>query len=101
MAVCIWLIHHHKDLWDNPEGFDPDRFVGKAEAERHRAAFIPFAAGPHKCIGMPLAMMEAKIILAMVLQRFRLDLPPGAQAEPHPRATLRPKASVMMRLVPR
>jgi len=101
VAVCIWLIHHHKDLWDNPEGFDPDRFVGKAEAERHRAAFIPFAAGPHKCIGMPLAMMEAKIILAMVLQRFRLDLPPGAQAEPHPRATLRPKASVMMRLVPR
>lgn len=101
VVVAIWLVHHHPAIWNNPEGFDPDRFLPDAIAARDRYAFLPFAAGPHKCIGKPLAMMEAKIILAMVLQRFRLDVPAGAMAEPHPRATLRPKRPIAVRLVPR
>lgn len=56
-------------------------------------AYIPFGAGQRNCIGAGFAMMEAVLVMAAVLQRFRLVPLPGAgMAEAEPRITLRPKA---------
>ena len=67
-------------------------------AERPRFAYIPFGGGPRICIGAGFAMTEALIILAMLGQRYRLRLAPGAAVEPVGLITLRPRNGLPMRL---
>ncbi|MBX3001002.1 MAG: cytochrome P450 [Caldilineaceae bacterium] len=68
MLINIYGIHHHRDDWQHPERFDPDRW---SRDEIDRLAFLAFGAGPRKCIGEPLARLEMALITACVLQRFR------------------------------
>ncbi len=97
-----WITHRHPGVWPNPEGFDPERFLDeKACAERPRFAYFPFGGGARQCIGNTFALMEAEIILATVLQRFRLDLLPGARIVPEPLMTLRPKGGLLMTVMAR
>ena len=93
-----WVTHRDPSVWDNPEGFDPDRFDKDKVASRHRMAYFPFAAGPHKCIGMALSLLEMRLIVPMVLQRYRLDLEPGFVPIYDPQVTLRSKNGMRMRL---
>lgn len=87
-------------LWEEPEKFDPDRFTVERSAGRPRFAYFPFGGGPRLCIGNEFAMMEAQLILAMVVQRYRLLAVPGHVVEPEVRVTLRPRTGVMMTLCP-
>ncbi|KQK06320.1 hypothetical protein BRADI_2g25710v3, partial [Brachypodium distachyon] len=69
-------IHHDADIWGaNVEEFDPSRF---ADGKSYQlGAYFPFGIGPTICVGQNLAMVEAKLILAMVLQRFKFDVSPN------------------------
>ena len=58
VILSPWVTHRLASVWDNPEGFDPERFLPERKAARHSNAFFPFAFGPHKCVGAALAMME-------------------------------------------
>ena len=102
IAIPIYALHRHHELWCEPERFDPDRFAPENSAGRHRFAFMPFGGGPHVCIGTGFAMQEALAILAVLLQRFRVRLCPGA---PRPTAvmkvTLRPSTDPLVRAEPR
>ena len=62
--------------------------------------YIPFGAGPRTCLGAPFAMLELQTVLAMVVQRFRLDLIPHQRVEMTVRTTLQPKYGLRMRPVP-
>ena len=93
-----FLTHRDARFWDNPEGFDPDRFTPEAVAKRHKFAYFPFAAGPRMCIGSAFAMMEMQLVLAMVVQKFRVDLIAGQVVIPEPRVTLRPKNGLFVTL---
>jgi cytochrome P450 len=96
--VSPWVTHRHPGLWDNPEGFDPERFAPGADEARPRYAYFPFGGGPHLCIGNSFAMMEATLVLATVAQRFHMDLVPGHPVEPEPMITIRPRHGVMVSL---
>ena len=91
-----YVTHRREDLWENPEGFDPDRFAPGTGDDRPRFAYFPFGGGPRLCIGQNFALMEATLIVAMVMQRYRLDLVPGHTVDPNPRGTLRPRPGVWM-----
>ncbi|MCS6843546.1 MAG: cytochrome P450 [Caldilineales bacterium] len=97
--INIYVLHHNPRYWEEPERFWPDRFDEAHSEGRHRFAFIPFSAGPRKCIGDQFAMTEGLLILATVVQRLALDLAPGHRVEPHPLITLTPKYG--MRMIPR
>ena len=101
VGVCTWTLHRRPSLWPNPEAFDPERFTPERVAARPRYAYVPFAAGPRTCIGNAFAMMEAKLLLASIVQRYRLELVPGQTITPDPGVTLRPKGAVKMRLIRR
>lgn len=99
--VSPYVTHRHPELWESPEGFDPDRFTPEREAARPKFAFFPFGGGPRVCIGNSFAMMEAQLLLATLAQRYRLELVPGRRVEPEPLVTLRPRGGLPMRLVER
>jgi cytochrome P450 len=68
---CIYLAHRRKEVFSNPEEFNPDRFL-----ERHYSPyeFLPFGGGVRRCIGMAFAQFEMKLVLSTILSRFDLAL---------------------------
>ena len=92
----LYTIHHHPDVWENPEEFIPERFEPEEEANRHQFAWIPFGAGPRMCIGRDFAIMEAQLILAMIVQRYNISAVPGHVATSDFLSTLKPKNGVMV-----
>lgn len=69
--IHVYAMHHNADVYSDPERFDPDRFSPEEEQKRSRFAWLPFSTGPRSCIGMAFALQEAKVVLAMLLHRFK------------------------------
>jgi cytochrome P450 len=98
LILTQYITHRHPAFWENPEGFDPDRFAPERTAARPRYAYFPFLGGPHQCIGNDFAMMELVLVLAMVVQSFHLELVPGCTPGLDTTFTLRPRGGVWMTL---
>ncbi|MGP4029987.1 cytochrome P450 [Actinomadura sp. 3N407] len=96
IAVPPYLLHRNTDIWPNPEGFQPERFMG--EQQRHRYAYLPFGGGRRICVGAGFAMLEAILVLATVSRTHRLDLAPGVPVRGRAEITLRPAGPVPMRV---
>ena len=96
VAISPYVLHRRRGLWDNPDAFDPGRFLGERRERIDRFAYIPFGAGPRVCIGMAFATQEAIVILAYVLRAFRFELVEGHQVMPQQRVTLRPRGGMKM-----
>ncbi len=96
-----WVVQRDPAYWDDPERFDPDRFAPERAAGRPRYAYFPFGGGPRRCIGEAFALAEIPIVLASVMQRFRVRLAPGRRVEARPLFTLRPHGGIWVTLAPR
>ncbi|TNE86931.1 MAG: cytochrome P450 [Deltaproteobacteria bacterium] len=96
-----YATHRSPQYWENPEGFDPDRFLPERSEGRPKQAYFPFSAGSRKCIGDRFAIMEAMSVLAVLLQKYRVEAIPGEAPVLDPSVTLRPKHGLRMRVVPR
>ena len=102
IAVCPYALHRNPAYWENPDAFDPDRFLPERSEARSRFAYLPFGDGPRICIGKTFAMMETKIILAMMVARLPIcNWPARIGSKLDPRITLRPKNGMPMTLTPR
>jgi cytochrome P450 len=101
IAICPYVLHRNPAYWDDPDAFDPDRFLPERSNDRSRFAYLPFGDGPRICIGKNFAMMEAKIVLAMLASRFRIRLATDHHVDIDPRITLRPRNGMPMTLTPR
>ncbi|MEU3553405.1 cytochrome P450 [Streptomyces fragilis] len=99
VAYSAYLVHHRRDLYDDPEAFDPDRWdPGRPQPPRH--ALIPFAAGARRCIGDAFATTEATLALATITARWRLAHLTVRRTRPALAMTLRPR-DLRMRARPR
>ncbi|GAC1650172.1 MAG: hypothetical protein NVS4B8_24200 [Herpetosiphon sp.] len=88
-----YITHRLPDIYPDPQRFRPARWDTLTVSPY---AYVPFGAGPRMCIGAAFAMQEIKIILAMLLQRFRLQLVPGIRVDRQVRITLQPKHGMSM-----
>lgn len=98
--VVLWIYMTQRDprWFTDHAAFRPERFSPEEESKLPRFAWAPFGAGPRACIGRAFAMMEARLILAMIAQRFRATLVPGHPVEVMPRVTLMPRHGMKMTL---
>lgn len=100
VMIAPWVLHRHRRLWAEPEAFDPARFLPEAPPPA-RFAYLPFGAGPRVCIGASLAMTEAPLVLASLLQRFRIELTEDRPVLPVAVVTTQPDHAPPFRLIPR
>ncbi|KEF08775.1 MULTISPECIES: cytochrome P450 [Streptomyces] len=84
----FWAVHLNPDHWPEPERFVPERFLPEEVAKRPRLAYIPFGLGPRSCEGAGLATVEAQLVLAVLLKRFRFRPVPGHEVTPIERFVL-------------
>lgn len=98
IIMCQWAVHRSSRYYDSPEEFCPERWEPARASQIPKFAYFPFGAGPRTCIGAQFAMMEAKMILATVAQRYELDLEPGQEVRVDAALTLRPANGLPMRL---
>ena len=77
MLVLSYATHRHPAFWDEPERFDPDRWLPEREAARHAHAYHPFAIGPRICLGNNFSLLETHVMTAMLARRFKLRMKPG------------------------
>ena len=96
LMLCPYVVHRNSRYWQNPEGFDPERFRQGNSPVRNNGTYFPFGGGPRVCLGQNFALMEAQLYLAMLIQRLQLDLVPGQKIEAEPMISLRPKHGVHM-----
>ncbi|XP_028460913.1 cholesterol 24-hydroxylase-like [Perca flavescens] len=80
-------------FFKDPLTFDPDRF--HPDAPKPYYCYFPFALGPRSCLGQNFAQMEAKVVMAKLLQRFDFTLVPGQTFDIMDTGTLRPKSGVV------
>jgi cytochrome P450 len=88
-----FITHHMPELYAEPDRFVPDRWCDIAPSPY---AYLPFGAGPRRCIGATFAEMEIKLVLAMVLQYASLALRPRARIDYQVRITLTPRRGLPM-----
>ena len=101
VVISPYVLHRHVLLWDDPDLFDPGRFLDGAGRKIDRYAYLPFGVGPRMCIGAGFALQEATLVLAAIMRNFALALAPGQSVWPQQRLTLRPRGPLMMAVTPR
>ena len=94
IMVDAYVLHHNPKYWEDPEKFDPDRFAPSNQHKVAHYAYIPFSLGRHTCIGMRFAELETKILIARLLQMFKLKLVPGQNLKEVEHMSLSPKNGV-------
>ncbi|SFR62078.1 cytochrome P450 / NADPH-cytochrome P450 reductase [Marinobacter daqiaonensis] len=90
VSVHLPALHRDPAVWSDPEVFDIDRFLPENEAKIHPHGYKPFGNGQRACIGRQFALTEAKLALALILQRFALSDPHDYQLEIKETLTLKP-----------
>nr|QNS30005.1 cytochrome P450 [Nothapodytes nimmoniana] len=89
LYLAMTAVHHDTEIWgDDAAEFNPMRF---AKPRKHLASFFPFGLGPRICVGQNLALVEVKIILALIISRYSFAVSPSYVHAPMQFMTLQPQ----------
>jgi len=103
IIVVDYALHRREDLWPRPLEFDYTRWLrdpttGFKSKLAHPFAYLPFASGQRNCIGQNFALLEARIMLAMFVQRCNFEIIPGQKIVPDVKITMRPKYGLLAKV---
>ena len=101
LLMSQWVVQRDSRYFDSPDEFKPDRWTPEFIQQLPKYAYFPFGGGPRVCIGQDFAMMETMMVVATILQRFRLTLENEQVVEPRPIVLMRPKNRIQIRLAVR
>ncbi len=94
ILISPWVLHRRPELFENPERFQPDRWMDSAL--RRDKAYLPFGGGPRVCIGNGFAWMEMTLVMAAMLQQVSCEPVSTADVAADPSITLRPHGGLPM-----
>jgi cytochrome P450 len=100
LVAAPYYLHRDPRFFVEPMRFWPERWAGGLERTLPRCVYFPFGAGPRICIGQQFALLEARLLLAVLCSRFRFTLAPGQTVQEEAAVTLRPKDGLRLRLLP-
>ena len=103
VLVNVYAIHRREDYWPRANEFDYTRWLrdpstGRKPKSSHPFAYLPFAAGPRNCIGQNFALLETKVMLALLIQRCDFEFEENQTILPEIRITMRPKNGLFARI---
>ncbi|KAM0033980.1 putative cytochrome P450 [Helianthus debilis subsp. tardiflorus] len=94
LFIAMAAVHYDPKIWgDDAKLFNPMRFI---EPKKHLATYFPFGLGPRICVGQNLAIVEAKIVLAMIVRKYNFVVSPSYVHAPVQVLTVRPKYGAPM-----
>ncbi len=96
IVIAPYVVHRHRRLWEDPDVFDPTRFLPGRREAIDPFAFLPFGRGPRGCIGITFAMQEATLILRTIIKNVELELLPDRSVWPVHRISLQPAHGLCM-----
>jgi cytochrome P450 len=97
VVISPWHLHRHERIWDRPDEFDPDRWVGEGR-EAARDGYLPFSSGPRVCPGAGFAMLEGTLLLAHLVRAFRFHAVAGKVPVPVAHLTVRARDGIWLRV---
>ena len=98
VMLSQWVTHRSDRWYDDPERFDPDRWLPERRTERPRFSYFPFGGGPRHCIGKHLSLLEAKLILGTVAQEYELEYARDRPFDLRGSLTMHPQEPMAMRV---
>jgi len=99
IMIAPWLLHRHRNLWSDPDRFDPGRFLPGAPPP-DRFAYLPFGVGPRVCIGAQFALTEAVLVTARLVKEFHIARADDEPVAPVAAITVQPDRAPPFRLTP-
>ena len=96
IVISPWHLHRHDRIWDDPDGFDPDRWTRDETKVSQRDGYLPFSAGPRVCTGAGFAMVEGVLMLAALLRERRFQPVEGRVPVPVAHLTVRSEAGIWL-----
>jgi cytochrome P450 len=72
LFVSPYILHRSKEFWDNPNRFNPGRFINRDGAKVVNMAYFPFSLGPRRCLGEYFSFLEMKIHLGYLISKYRI-----------------------------
>jgi cytochrome P450 len=101
VLMSQWVVQRDPRYFESPQEFRPERWTPEFTKQLPKYAYFPFGGGPRVCIGQDFAIMEAMIVVATLLRRFKLELVQGQVVEPQPVILLRPKNGIKIQVTAR
>lgn len=98
IKIPFYHLHRHKDYWQEPDTFNPERFINNPYGQSNQYAYLPFGLGPRMCVGKNFATMEFFLVLIMIIQKFHVEFPKDYKPVLFPVVTLQPKGGVFVKI---
>jgi len=99
--IAPYFLHRNPEFWPDAEQYNPDRFTDEAVKQRHKQAYIPFSAGPRRCIGDYFATIEMQMHVGLMAKHFHMKYEPEQKIDLLAEINMRSKNPIFMQLVKR
>jgi len=99
--ISPYYLHRNQHFWNQPEEYQPERFANEEQKSQHKFSYIPFSAGPRRCIGDFFATVEMQIHVGLMAQHFRFELLTDTPPELEAGINMRAKEPIILKICKR